>query len=389
MRYLDRLLLLLVYCTLYIVLGGIPHSQAQTLHAVILADTRDQSIGSSCERDMADMSARLDTVARRIGYKYNLTVRAGEQFGPKGLAELLDGITCGPNDVLFFYYTGHGFSTAARQSDFPLLYLRTDSTDLAALHQRLVARKPRLCISLGDCCNNVLTDMRKLLPTPIRAKGLDTKLDDDMLRKLFVDTKGDVLVATAKRGERAASTPSYGSFYTYSWLNALRAAEVNNSNVTWASLLTDSENRMQSLLAPFPDTVRHHSHWRINLADPSDRPNVPDVPTPVPPVPDPPRPVATFEKMNEFLNQLADESRPFADRQALRQQLTGTYFAPNGDVKIYLKSPDQPVDIQSIDRFLNRMLMNARQIVRVNTVERLSVVAPDGRYRILTVEEVR
>ncbi|GAA4450180.1 hypothetical protein GCM10023189_10490 [Nibrella saemangeumensis] len=326
----------------------------------------------------------MDAVARSLGYQYNLIVRSNEQFGLAGLNEAVNTVNCQPDDVLFFYFTGHGFSTPKRNNDFPLLYLRTDTTDLAGLHQRLVAKKPRLCISLGDCCNNVLSDLRKILPNPLQIRGLNTQKDTDILRKLFVETKGDVLIATAKRGERAASTPSIGSFYTYSWLNALKHAIVNNNDVTWATLLNDSEQRMQSLLAGFPDTVRHHSHWKINIAD-AGPPVTPDQPV----APVAPKPVATFDQVNDFLNQLADESKSFAERNALRQRLEPLYFTPTSTVKIYIKSPEKPVELQSITRFLSRMLVNARQVVRINTVERLSDLKPDGRYEVLTVEEVR
>ncbi len=255
---------------------------------------------------------------------------------------------------------------------------------MVSLHQRLIAKKPRLCISIGDCCNNVISEMRQIFPGPIRIKGLDTRQDVAMLRKLFIECRGSVLIATAKRGERAITTAARGSYYTYSWLNALRDAEAYNSDITWPTLLKDTEERLRSLSGSLPLSVQHHSHWRIDV-EPID----PPVP-PMPNTPDlPAKPVVSFDEMNKFLNQLADESLSFTDRNALRQRFAPLYFGPTSDVNIYIKSPEKPVDIQPIDRFLTRMIINARNIVRINTVERLSVVNPDGRYKVLTVEEVR
>lgn len=356
-----------------------PEVCSQTLHCIIVADTKDRAIGAGCEKDLADMASRMDSVAHQLGYRFHLVPRAGSDFNKAGLERAIDEVQCTGNDVLVFYYSGHGFSTPSRNSHFPLLYLRTDSTDLVAVHQRLKAKKPRLCITLGDCCNNVLSDLRTLFPKPLQlaAKGLDTRKETEILRRLFAETKGDILIATAKRGEKATSTTSYGSFYTYALLTTLRYAEAYNNTISWESLLKESESRLQELLNAFPPSVRHHSHWQINSTQAVENELEPAA-----------QPAVTFDQLNAFLNELADESKPFAERNELRRKMAPAYFAPESGVKIYIKNPEKPVDIQPIATFLNRLIINARRIARVNIVERLSELTVDGHYRILTVDEV-
>ena len=360
-------------------------THAQTFHLLIIADTEDTLIGGGCEKDLADMRNRLDTVARQIGYSMNLVVVSKNQFSREGIDKALSSVTCTSTDVLFFYYTGHGFSTLNRTSDFPLLYLHSDSTDLMQVHQQLVAKRPRLCITLGDCCNNIVKDMTNIFSMPIQ-KGLDTKKDQDMLRRLFVESRGDVLIGTSKRGEYATTHPSDGSYYSKVWIDGLRQAQSNNNDLSWETFLVDTENRLQAVIANFAPHQKHHSHWLINVqrVEPP-RPPKTDEPVPPPPV----KPIVAFSDMNAFVNGLADESKSYESRDTLRNRFSKVYFAEAAQVKIYISNLKKPVEVQPLNRFLSRMILNAPQVKWVNTVERLSKLAPDGRYLELTVQEVR
>ncbi|GAA4419007.1 hypothetical protein GCM10023187_52990 [Nibrella viscosa] len=368
-------------------------SSGQTFHCIIVADTKISDIGPSCTRDLAAMAGRLDTIARTLGYRFNLVVRNDEQFGPQGLNDALDQINCQPSDVVFFYYSGHGFNKPEDTGEFPYLRLvhpaatvRGDSLireivtlntiRIEDVHRRLIEKKPRLCVTLSDCCNQILNDARGVQTLRPTFRGIYTEKDLDMLRRLFSNTEGDVLITTAKRGERALSTSSFGGLYTFSWLDAVQQAEANNNDVTWETLLNDAEQRLQNMLRQnFPGYKKHHSHWRINLK-----------PREVPP---PPCSRVTFDQINTFLNQLTDETKSFTERNTLRQQTAPRYFAADGDVKIYIRNPERPVDILPIESYLKNLQLHAASIVRVNVVERLSELATDCRYRILTIEEIR
>jgi hypothetical protein len=363
-------------CILFLL--GTTISQAQTFHAILVADTRDPMLGSSCEKDLLEMSARLKDIAQKIRYQYNEVIVSNDQFGESGLTEALNRFSCSPQDAVFFYYTGHGLNTPDRVSTFPLLYLKgNQDTELEAIHLQLKSKKPKFCVTIGDCCNNLYKDTQRLRSAKPLFRGLDVTRDKTILQQLFLETEGDVLISSAERGQKATAHPSLGSFYTNSWIEALSFAESYNSNVSWETLLKDAENRLQEVLKELPDTVRHRSHWVMNYS------KAPALP------PSGVQPVVSFDEMNKFLNTLADEKIPFQKRNELRLQKQDQYFASAAVVEIYIKSPDKPIEQQSIGQFLKRIISTARIIERFNFVERKSILSDDGKYRQMTLQEVR
>lgn len=355
---------------------------AQTLHALLIADTKDAVLGSSCEKDLAEMSARLTDIAQKINFQYHEVICNNEQFGKAGLTKAIAEVACSPRDVVFFYYTGHGLNTLERSSTFPLLYLKDDNnTELETIHLQLKAKNPRFCVTLGDCCNNLFTDTRSMRPVSPLFKGIGVTSDLSILLKLFVESEGDVLITSAKRGEKATAHPNSGSFYTFNWMEALTHAENNNLNISWETLLNDAENRLQESLKAFPDTVKHHSHWVQGYKETNENPPIISQPTT--------KPAVSFDEMNKFLNTLANEKIPFTERNTLRIQNQAKYFSSTATVDIYIKSPEKPVQTQTVDQFLKRIVSTAKLIDKFNFVEKKSKFADDGKYTLVTLQEVR
>jgi hypothetical protein len=324
------------------------------------------------------MSLRLEGIAKKINYQYHQVLCINEQFGKLGMLKAMAEVQCSPQDVVFYYYTGHGYNTTEQTSIFPLLYLKDDNnTELESVHAILKTKKPRLCITLGDCCNNLLADSRSMRPVPPLFKGIGVTPDLSILSRLFAQTEGDILITSAKRGEKAAAHSSLGSFYSFAWLEALDNAASNNSSISWETLLNDAENRLQEEMKVFPDSIRHHSQWVIGLKDSP----------PIEPVG--PSPIVTFDQINKFLNTLADEDLPFTKRNALRIQKQQEYFASSATVDIYINSPEKPVERPPIENFLKRIVSTARLIDRFNFVEKMSTCSQDGKYTLVTLQEVR
>jgi hypothetical protein len=123
---------------------------------------------------------------------------------------------------------------------------------------------------------------------------------------------------------------------------------------------------------------RQTPHWIINFSKGA------------PPTPPGPKPVIPFEELNVFLNQLVDESRPYQTRAALRQSKKDLIFQPDAQIMIYMEDPNAPVETQSLTTFLSKLVINAKLIRQVNTIERLSKFnSENGKYQVLTVQQVR
>lgn len=358
-------------------------SKAQTFHAIILADTQDPQIGITVEKDLSSMSKRLDSIATKIGYQMHLVVMSNQNFNSKALESTLQQLSCNPDDIIFFYYTAHGYSpTEKNESKFPYLYLKdNNSFSLEGVHQQFVGKKARLCITMGDCCNNLIPNLLLKQSRHI-TRGITTTQDAEILAKLFLGYRGSIIMSSAEKGKKAVADPLKGGYYTFAWLEAIRQASYNNVTIDWEHLLKDAENRLQQVEVNLSSNEKHSSIWQVNVT-PADTPN--PEPTPVtPPTP----PVVSFDEMNAFLNSLANLKTPYQQREKLRQQKSPQFFAPNALVAIYIQSPDKPVEIKPIDEYLPTVLVSPN-IKGFNFIERLSRVRPDGKYSLITIQEIR
>lgn len=346
-----------------------PLCQAQSFYAVLVADTKDPSLGASCEKDLEEMSGTLRNISKKIEYNYRELICHQDKFGKGGIQEAISKIQCKPEDIIFFYYTGHGIN--AEKSKFPILYLKDENMELETVHRLLKEKKPRFCLTLGDCCNKLLAGTRPRTAKPV-VRGIRVTEDTKIARALFLDANGDLLISSAMKGEQATAHPHDGSFYSNTWMQALAYAEGHNAHVSWETLLTDAENRLQASLKSLPDSLKHHSQWISTL-----------------PATTLPCPQASFTEINKFLNVLADEKLSFNDRSKLSTLGQKGFFGPSAQVSIYLDDPEKPVDTQPIDVFLKRIVNTAPLIDEFNFVERLSSLGNGCTYDMVTLQEIR
>lgn len=364
MRYLFFLLMLL---------GSAPQiCIGQSFYAVLVADTRDPELGPSCQRDLAQMSAALKNVASRINFKYRETICSQEQFGRAEIENAVAGVQCSAQDIVVFYYTGHGVNVSGGASRFPILRVNDQQMELESIHTLLKSKKPAFCFTFGDCCNNLLPGAPVVRKASPLFRGIGVSKDGEILQKLFVDSSGDLLLSSARKGERATANPEAGSFYSENWVQALSSARSNNANISWESLLQDAENRLQETLKFLPDSLRHHSQWLPNVREKAL-----------------PCAKAAFHEVNRFLNVIANESVTFSERNKLRSDQQAMLFGKSALVSIYMNDPARPVETQPIDQFLKRVVATAPLIEQFNFAERLSEMSGDCRYERITLQEVR
>lgn len=407
-----------------------PRLSAQPVfHTILIAATNDQSVGVACQIDLLATYAKFGSIAEKIGYRYSPVVVKDRAFGFDGFAQAIHDLNIGSNDIIVFYYTGHGFNISRNESDFPLLQLDTQNPKkippLDLIHELMLKKNPRFCLTIGDCCNRLID--QKLPVERSMAKG--TNCDSDIFRQLFLNQRGGVLVASSKRGQVSGASLN-GSHFTWALLQSLDYACYYNEQISWKQVLDDTQTRMQNITmarvagqqaiyaitpplqesAPTgqsmarPDTLPQASPGAIELIGdttvtaptPSPVPTPAPIPTPSQPAPPPVTNSGTatsgtqtnadvttgrpdYSRVNEYLNALVDESKPYAERKSLHRQASD-FFVHNAKVKIFVN--ETQVETLPLSDLLERYGLLASKIRQINLIETFSKLDPSGRYYI-------
>lgn len=344
--------------------AAINFSFSQSFRVIMVPAFDSAQLGPSYTKDVEVIIENFQKISQSIGYNFVSMTLVKDKFNASAIKLALDTIKVSPQDVLFFYYTGHGYNTKDNNTKFTALSVNdfeSNPITLDEISQKLKDKKARLCITLGDCCNNIIS-LGRGMGKPIKPKG--TGLSDDditILKKLFLYAKGSVKIASSEKGQKSNAFPE-GSAYTLAFEKAFEESINKNNYITWEQLLGDIQNRLDNLLS----NVKQTSIYEIELGDapaPPSPPNPKPDPTPPTPIPpSPPVPLVTFDQINKFLNFIADERKPAIERQQIMKQI-GNYFMPKAHVKLFVNETE--VESQAIERLITRLYLNAEKIREV------------------------
>lgn len=141
---------------------------------LIAANTLDPTIGKGCKADIDSVRHIFEKLSVEMKFNFIELIIQGEDYGKENILSAINILTPGNNDIVVFYYSGHGFSyekDAAKK--YPQVDLRShpfsDKIDvinahtenLADLFELIKHRGARLNIVIGDCCNSLIEFKRK------------------------------------------------------------------------------------------------------------------------------------------------------------------------------------------------------------------------------------
>ncbi len=205
--------------TLVLILGAAPSVLwSATLHAVIVTD-QDPTIGSSKDRvlvsDLVDQIGRMTQmeVNKKMFYKTD-----------QGIVEYVQRLNPEADDVIWFYYSGHGRNAG---DGFPLFYANGMNFKLTAIHRTLKTKSARLKISMFDSCN---------IGTTENAWARTNGLTPTALGVLFKESSGTIIASGAGAGQYGYGSPMVGGIFTTSLIRAMGELDPNGQHL-WKTLL--------------------------------------------------------------------------------------------------------------------------------------------------------
>ncbi|MEJ7740703.1 MAG: caspase family protein [Chitinophagaceae bacterium] len=234
---------------------------------LIAANTIDATIGKGCTADISSMRHMFEKLSQEMNFNFIELIVQGEDYGKDNILGAIDMLTPGNNDIVVFYYSGHGFSYEKDASKkYPQVDLRShpasDKIDVINAHTENLAdlfeivkrRGARLNIVIGDCCNSLIEFKRKVKGGSAalrKEKQEPVIINKETCEVLFCDYTASILVASAGKGEYAVSDDKLGSLFTYNLsksLKMLMKKDVDKSaGLPWGTLLEETTDKTLDL----------------------------------------------------------------------------------------------------------------------------------------------
>ncbi len=216
--------------------------QAQSLIYLGFFDTNDAKIGVNKAAEKRQVFNEMNIVADALssyGYSFDPHIVDGEYCSKESLMEELELTPISSNDVVFFYYGGHGGRSTNDTDPFPQMCLgssfESDFVPATLVKNIIMKKNPRFAVIISACCNS---EDSGISVKSISAEAPYTKESDinkEAIKKMFLDQKGYVQVTSSKAGEYSWSGPEGGVFCLSFW-RLFKDVESGKMAPAWGTL---------------------------------------------------------------------------------------------------------------------------------------------------------
>jgi hypothetical protein len=211
---------------------------------IIMANTHDSLLSKECEHDAKKIRSIFKNISEHFKFNFSSIEISGNHYHYDKLDKAIDSIqVSNENDVILFYYSGHGFSYKNdRINKYPQLdmrphnkqvrhnkinFIKEHTVNLEAILNILRFRGCRVNIAIADCCNTTIPFKRSILSE----RDMDVSRDilpaksKTLTKEIFTDEDNDIsiIVSSSQLGQPAITESGIGSIFTHFFTEALSA----------------------------------------------------------------------------------------------------------------------------------------------------------------------
>lgn len=244
---------------------GIVSPRKEKMFLIIVANTNDETVGKSAKSDLQNVSSLFNKLAENVGIKTIIPIYiSGNDFNKASVNAALaklEQARPSSNDIVIFYYSGHGFRLPDDKSLYPNISFRTaknrkdnvvgDYLPLEDIYKRISALKPNVCIVLGDCCNADIYQNPVIGGDLIQAKGggFLGDFNPKVAEKLFFpNAPVSIIIGSVEEEHLSLGNPKIGGYFTHFFTAELEKnlwgfysnnlfSIGNQSNLMWLQIL--------------------------------------------------------------------------------------------------------------------------------------------------------
>lgn len=216
-----------------------------TLHAFLIivddyVEADNNEIAESVKKDYGTVSTFLERLADRNIVNVNKKVLMGKNTSKYKVINLLKNINAGENDILFFYFSGHGGLIEGSKN---VMFTREgDYIERHEIENIFSAVNARFKIVISDACSNSI-DGVPVFRRFATHDSYDGRFDN-IYKELFYKYKGLLSVSASSPGEYAWSDDYDGGYFTHNFFKELL---IIKPNPEWNKLFESSKNKTMQM----------------------------------------------------------------------------------------------------------------------------------------------
>lgn len=249
MKTILRTILYMVFvvtCTINI--------NAKTIHAIAFCNTNDTKIGQAAVVSHDMFNNELSNLAYLLNYEYDFVDYVGNDCSKENLEKKISSITSIPEDIIVFYYFGHGTRAEGQTSPFPQMCLKYEIYDqdkfmpVQYVINRLEKQPAHLKMIVSMCCNNVVggvspknTMCEAMGPTSLN------RINIENYKKLFNEFSGTLAITGSEPGQYSWCNSQYGGIFDVVFWAAMEAVGNNQLPADWNSIFTAVQDKTDEL----------------------------------------------------------------------------------------------------------------------------------------------
>ncbi|MEO3404941.1 hypothetical protein AAFN85_13630 [Mucilaginibacter sp. CAU 1740] len=222
---------------------------ASRIQLILVSNTNDSQLGDGFRVNHRKVKAFFKDIAKVCGVPINIIEITGENFSQPTLRKLVSDFLPSENDIVIFYYSGHGFHARMDNGSWPSLDLRQGFADGLAeensmslakdIYQPLCNKKARLTMVFGECCNMYAGAL-----FPIKDNTLlmapSNMLNPAAVKKMFNKT-GNFLIAGSDVNEPSYYGLGWGGSFCNNFISAfLQATGISSSSMRWKDIISSA-----------------------------------------------------------------------------------------------------------------------------------------------------
>lgn len=366
----------------------VPFMDAQKLHKIIFGHTTDSRIGEMVVIDMEKATNEIDEIGVNLNYEIVPYIYVGDECSKENLEKVLSSLSVASNDVVVFYYSGHGGHAQGGQNDpWPQMCLNKPQFQeyyypLRKVIETITAKNPHFALILSDCCNNIDETGTVTVKSVLKGAKESTTIDDNTRKNyvdLFTQYKGVLPMTSSKLTQTSGGNAVDGSFFTTNFFDALYEA-VSGTSPTWKTI---TDNAIKNTVATTTDRQEPAcdlSNVQYLGGGGSVTPIGTTVTTTTPPA------EATTSQLEQALSNLLANSNVESRLSSISSILQQCFANTDVYVMTVGRNLTTVVDTESATTFLRRIAQD-RKMKKINIIKESK--DSNGKCTYLKVHEVK